>query len=210
MQIKIFEVGPFQQNTYLIYGVNRKAVIIDAGFSSDLEFATFTSYLHQHKLSVEAILLTHAHVDHILGLDRLLTFVDVPVYLHQEDRFLWENFEHQAKMFGFNSITPTCKLHDLKDKNTLEVAGFTIDTLYTPGHSPDHCSFYIKNEGMLLSGDALFRESIGRTDLYKGDFDTLKISVIEKLFTLPRETKVYPGHGPSTSIGHEIEHNPFI
>lgn len=212
MQLKIFELGPFQQNTYLIYNDHREAIVVDAGFSTESEFATFTSYISQHKLSVAAVLLTHAHVDHILGLDRLYSFLEssVPIYLHKQDPFLWDNFEHQARMFGFNSIKPNCELQTLEDKERLNIAGFTIEILYTPGHSPDHCSFYFKEQTLLISGDALFRESIGRTDLYKGDFDVLKESIQQKLFTLPKQTLVYPGHGPNTSIGHEIESNPYL
>jgi glyoxylase-like metal-dependent hydrolase (beta-lactamase superfamily II) len=113
-------------------------------------------------------------------------------------------------MFGFNSIKPNCELQTLEDKERLNIARFTIEILYTPGHSPDHCSFYFKEQALLISGDALFRESIGRTDLYKGDFDVLKESIQQKLFTLPKQTLVYPGHGPNTSIGHEIESNPYL
>ena len=209
MQIKKFEVGPFMENTYLL-SKGGAGIVIDPGFSSESEFVNFSSYLSQQKIELKAVVLTHAHVDHMLGLQRLLKDLQITVYLNTDDLFLWENFGNQATMFGLNQIGFSFAPEALPGSGNFEVAGFTFECLYTPGHSPDHTSLYFKDEKIVIAGDALFRESIGRTDLYKGDFELLDKSIREKLYTLPEETIVYPGHGPETTIGHEKNRNPFV
>ena len=209
MQIKKFEVGPFLENTYLISS-ERESIVIDPGFSNEAEFKNFNAYLLENGLTLIAIVLTHAHVDHVLGLQRALKDFDLPVYLNTEDLFLWENFGNQATMFGLNQVGFSFTPEPLPSEGIFKISDFEFECLYTPGHSPDHTSLYFKEEGFLIAGDALFRESIGRTDLYKGDFEVLEKSIKEKLFSLPGETTVYPGHGPATTIAHEKKYNPFV
>ncbi len=209
MHIKNFEVGPFMENTYLL-SKDAAGIIIDPGFSNENEFTSFSNYLSQENIELKAVVLTHAHVDHILGLQRLLKDFDIPVYLNTNDLFLWENFGNQATMFGLNQIGFSFTPEALPASGSFEVAGFTFECLYTPGHSPDHTSLYFEKDNMVIAGDALFRESIGRTDLYKGDFELLEQSIQEKLYSLPEETVVYPGHGQETTIGHEKKNNPFV
>jgi glyoxylase-like metal-dependent hydrolase (beta-lactamase superfamily II) len=210
MHIQRFEVGPFAQNTYLIWEDPKHALLIDAGFSNENEFNTFFEFLATHHIEVDGILLTHAHVDHILGLQRLLQTIDSPVYHFKEESFLWENFEHQARMFGFNAILPSITPLPLTHNQIVKLQNIEIKVLYTPGHAPDHCSFFVEHDRLLLSGDALFKESIGRTDLYKGDLSLLLTSIRQELLLLGDQVKVYPGHGPATTIGHEKLHNPYL
>ncbi len=209
MNIDTFTVGPFAENSYLITR-NKKSVLIDPGFSNTSEFQSFKKKLGEYDSKLVCILLTHAHVDHVLGLNQVLSSFDVPVYLNHSDLYLWENFEQQSAMFGIRtggfSFTP----EPLMEQSGFEAGPVTWEVLYTPGHSPDHVSLYHKREKILIAGDTLFKESIGRTDLYKGDFDLLASSIREKLYTLPEDTVVYPGHGPATSIEHEKNHNPFV
>lgn len=207
MEVKIFEVGPFAENTYLLIKEN-KALLIDPGFSSETEYTSFKQSIK--RIELEAIVLTHAHVDHILGLQRVLKDFSLPVYVNTDDLFLWQNFGNQATMFGLNQVGFSFTPESLPVDASFEVGSFIFECLYTPGHSPDHTSLYFKNEGFVVAGDALFRESIGRTDLYKGDFSLLEKSIKEKLYTLPEHTTVYPGHGPSTTIAHEKANNPFV
>ena len=209
MQIKKFEVGPFMENTYLV-SRNGLGIIVDPGFSNESEFSSFSSHLSKEGIDLKAVVLTHAHVDHVLGLQRLLKDFQIPVHLNTDDLFLWENFGNQATMFGLNQVGFSFTPEALPAIGNFEVAGFTFKCLYTPGHSPDHTSLYFEDENLVISGDALFRESIGRTDLYKGDFELLEKSIREKLYPLPEETVVYPGHGPETTIGYERNHNPFV
>ena len=210
MQIQRFEVGPFAQNTYLLWDDSRQSVLIDAGFSNDREFDMLFEFLEKHNLDIDLILLTHAHVDHILGLYGLFKKINSPLYHFKKEAFLWENFEHQARMFGINAILPSVSPLSLTHNQVIKLQSIEIKVLYTPGHAPDHCSFFIENEGILLSGDALFKESIGRTDLYKGDSSLLLFSIRKELLELGDEVNVFPGHGPSTTIGHEKFYNPYL
>ncbi len=210
MQIQRFEVGPFAQNTYLLWDDPKYAVLIDAGFSNETEFNTLFEFIETHKLNIGSILLTHAHVDHILGLQGLFKKINSPLYHFIKEAFLWDNFEQQARMFGINAILPSVNPLALTHNQIIKLQNIEIKVLYTPGHAPDHCSFFIENKGILLSGDALFKESIGRTDLYKGDSSLLLSSIRKELLELGDEVMVFPGHGPSTTIGHEKSYNPYL
>jgi len=209
MDIQIFTVGPFQENTYLLTKDNQ-ALLIDPGFDSEREYGEFKKILTDSGASLIAVCLTHAHVDHILGLNRVLNDFDLPVYINQTDTYLWDHFSQQAAMFGFSADPVQTAPKPLVAQPSVELGAFSFDVLFTPGHSPDHVSLYFKSQGIVIAGDVLFRESIGRTDLYKGNFETLANSVKRELYTLPASTKVYPGHGPATTIANEKENNPFV
>lgn len=209
MDIKLFTVGPFSENTYLL-SQNSKALLIDPGFFDDNEYRTCREYLNQNEISLVAVCLTHAHVDHITGLHYILKDFDVPVYLSHHDLYLWKNFAQQAAMFGIQSDGFDFIPKPLKEGKNITIDDFSFDVLYTPGHSPDHISMYIENQQLLIAGDVLFKESVGRTDLYRGNQEILKRSVIEMLYTLPDTTRVLSGHGPETTIGHEKRNNPFV
>ncbi|MFO7798154.1 MBL fold metallo-hydrolase [Rhodohalobacter sp.] len=209
MDVKQFTVGPFAENTYLITK-DHKAILVDPGFFDPREFTVFKNGLEESNTELIAVVLTHAHIDHIAGLDKVLKEFDVPVYLNHSDLYLWNNYPDQAKRFGFRvpgfDFTP----EEMPEQQGFSIGPFIFDVLFTPGHSPDHVSLYFKDDQLLIAGDALFRESIGRTDLYKGDLDLLTESIRKKLYTLPEETKVLPGHGPSTTIGYEKTNNNFV
>lgn len=207
MNVERFIVGPFQENTYLLSHGN-DAILIDPGFYSESEYQAIKEIIASKNL--KAIYLTHAHVDHILGLNRVLNDFEVPVYLSDQDYFLWNNFGNQTRMYGLNGSDFGFVPEVISLGESIKLNDFEFKALYTPGHSPDHNAFYFEKEGILIAGDALFRESIGRTDLYKGDFELLKSSIIEQLYTLPENTVVYSGHGPETTIVHERVHNPFV
>lgn len=209
MHIETFTVNTFSQNTYLIYEDSR-ALLIDAGFGQASEFNKLTGLLKAQKLELKAVLLTHAHIDHVLGLQRVLDTFDVPVYLSHADLSLWENVSMQGNFFGVPmekfDFTPEPLPHD----QPVSLHGFDLISLFTPGHSPDHLAFYAEESGFVVAGDALFQGGIGRTDLYKGNFDVLADSIRRKLYTLPEKTLVYPGHGPRTIISHEKKFNSFV
>lgn len=209
MKINTFEVGPFLENTYLL-SKEGCSIIIDPGFSNETEFQSLKANLKEAENTLKAVVLTHAHVDHVQGLQRLLKDFEIPVYLNIEDLFLWENFGSQATMFGLRQVGFSFTPESLPSSGTFKIEPFEFECLYTPGHSPDHTSLYFEDDKILIVGDALFKESIGRTDLYKGDFELLKKSILEKLYVLPEATEVYPGHGGITTIGHEKKNNPFV
>jgi glyoxylase-like metal-dependent hydrolase (beta-lactamase superfamily II) len=209
MDVKQYTVGPFAENTYLIT-IDQKAILIDPGFFDPREFSVFKSDLEESKTQLIAVVLTHAHIDHIMGLDKVLKEFDVPVYLNHSDLYLWKNYPDQAQRFGFRTSGFDFIPEEMAEQVDFSIGPFTFDVLFTPGHSPDHVSLYFRDDKLLVAGDALFREGIGRTDLYKGDLDLLTKSIREKLYKLPDETKVLSGHGPSTTIGHEKINNNFI
>lgn len=209
MNVHRFTVGPFAENTYLLIGGD-EALLIDPGFSDQQEYEQAKSKIESEGAELKAVVLTHAHVDHVLGLSRVLEDFEVPVFLSDEDRHLWQNFPSQAKMFGIQAGDLSIEPEPLKAQAGWNLGNFTFDILFTPGHSPDHVSLYDEKEKILIAGDVLFKEGIGRTDLYKGSFEMLETSILEHLYTLPNETIVYPGHGSETTIGDEKVSNPFI
>lgn len=209
MQVHSFTVGPFAENTYLLQ-IGDEALLIDPGFFEEHEYDAFKDKLDQLEAKLSAVVLTHAHVDHILGLHRVKNEFDVPVYLNDTDNYLWTQFPSQAQRFGFKAEPFDFQPKALPEKKGWEISGVTFDVLYTPGHSPDHISLYSNEHEIVIAGDALFKQGIGRTDLYKGDFNVLEKSIREKLYTLPDDTEVYPGHGPKTTIGYEKQNNPFV
>lgn len=209
MDIKRFEVGPFAENTYLLTG-DETSLLIDPGFSNDREFKAFRAKLADTDTRLTAILLTHAHIDHVLGLPIVLDAFDVDVYLSHEDLHPWNHISEQAKMFGITAGNLNFSPKELPSDQPFSVGQFEMELLYTPGHAPDHLSFYFKEDNLLIAGDTLFKQSVGRTDLYKGSSDLLRSSIKEKLYSLPDETEVYPGHGPKTTIGEEKRTNPFV
>lgn len=209
MELHSFTVGPFAENTYLLIN-GADALLVDPGFNESAELNAFQQKLDESPASLKAIILTHAHVDHVLGLQKVLGQYDVPVYLNDTDRYLWNNFASQAQMFGFQAADFNFDPESLPAAENWTIGSFTFDNLYTPGHAPDHISLYHRESEILIAGDALFREGIGRTDLYKGSMEVLKKSIREKLYRLPDGTTVYPGHGPKTTIGHEKKANPFV
>jgi glyoxylase-like metal-dependent hydrolase (beta-lactamase superfamily II) len=209
MNFHSFTVNPFSQNTYLVYQ-GSKAWLIDAGFYHAHEITAFKQFLSEHQLALEAVFLTHAHLDHVFAVNQLVNGFAVPVFLHQEEYILLKRAHQQGAMFGVPMQEISVIPKPLMEAKQFEWNGFECETLFTPGHSPGHISFYFKEENVLIAGDTLFAGSIGRTDLYKGDFSTLEHSIKKKLYTLPDTTRVLSGHGPETTIGQEKRFNPYV
>ncbi|MBF0105373.1 MAG: MBL fold metallo-hydrolase [Deltaproteobacteria bacterium] len=207
MFIKIFSLGMFQSNCIIVADQDQgKAVIIDPGDEAD----KILSEIQRHKFTVTHILLTHAHHDHIGAVSEIQETLGCSVCLHTDDLFLYDNIAMQASFLGAH--LPKIKMPKtlpLKDNDVIECTqDLTVKVLHTPGHSPGSVCFVIHNH--LISGDTLFMGSIGRTDLWNGNYDSLINAVRTKLFTLPLNTIVLPGHGPHTTIKNEINHNPFF
>lgn len=209
LEIKKFEVGPFAENSYLLTKQG-KSILIDPGFSNEKEFARFHSALANQNSSLTAVLLTHAHIDHVLGLPAVLKKFDLDVYLNHEDLKPWNHISEQAAMFGLKADPFPFTPKELPELSEFNLELFTMALLHTPGHAPDHISLYFEEHNFLIAGDTLFKGSVGRTDLYKGDMELLVRSIREKIYTLPDETIIYPGHGPETTVGEEKRNNPFV
>ncbi|WP_027414470.1 MBL fold metallo-hydrolase [Aneurinibacillus terranovensis] len=206
MNIHTFQLGPLQTNCYIIANSETKeALIIDAGMSPGELLDAAGPY------TVKAVLLTHAHFDHMGGLEQIRNKVKAPVYIHPNEQEWLGNADLNGSsrwpMIG-GAMTAQPAEHELHDEDVLELAGFTIRVMETPGHSPGSLSFLIEDH--VFSGDALFNRSIGRTDLPGGNYEQLITSIHDKLMELPDETSVHPGHGPATTIGEEKLYNPFV
>lgn len=205
---KRLSVGPVQANCYLLWNTKKEGLIIDPGSEGDRIIAEVEA------LGVKpiAILLTHAHFDHIGALDEVKDKWNLPVYLHNKEADWLGNPELNGSSF-FPMVKPVSvgkADHALKPGEDLKIGSFTCKILHTPGHSPGSVSFYFEDSEIVVSGDALFMGSIGRTDLPGGNHEQLLESIHEQLLTLDEETLVLSGHGPSTTIGEEMNTNPFL
>ena len=205
--LETLTVGPLQENCYLLGAAGSEGVVlVDPGDEAKL----LLDRLEASGRRLEAILLTHAHFDHVGALADLLDSVEVPVHLHPSDRPLLEYASLAAAQWGLSVRQPNVTTVDLEHGQRLEVAGLALECLHTPGHAPGHIAFHAPAEKLVVAGDALFRGSIGRTDLPFGDHQQLLASIRRELLVLPPETLVLPGHGESTTIGVERESNPFL
>ncbi|MCD7710589.1 MAG: MBL fold metallo-hydrolase [Porphyromonadaceae bacterium] len=212
LQVKSFICNPIEENTYIVWEeASRECAIIDAGCYTPEEKAAVQDFIRQEGLSVKYLLSTHLHFDHIFGNAFVACTFGVSLSASGDDQFLLDHFADQVALFGLPPVEPTIFIGNLLSENdTLSIGGYTFTVLQVPGHSPGSLVYYAAQAGVAFTGDALFKESIGRTDLWGGDQLQLVSAIQQKLFTLPDATVVYPGHGPSTTIGHEKAHNPYV
>lgn len=210
IHLQQFAFNPFSENTYVVYNDEKDAFIIDPGNFDDQETKILTDFISQKNLKVKNILLTHAHIDHVLGLQQIYDRYQAPVLMHELDKEILDRNTMTAKQYGFFFQPFEGEIKFLKEAETLYLGKEAFDILHVPGHSPGHIAFHHEPEKILISGDILFEGSIGRTDLYKGNHEDLIRNIREKLFILDDETKVYNGHGNPTVIGFEKKHNPFF
>lgn len=211
LKIQKFIFNPFSENSYLIWDEDTKeSAVIDPGFYDDSEKKEIDDFILSNKLNVKYLLNTHCHLDHIFGNCHIKSTYEVEYYAPEEDLPLLKNASQQASMFGLE-IREIC-LPDKYIKNGLKLhlGKAEIEFLFTPGHSPGGYCIYSEPENICITGDALFDGSIGRTDLPGGNYDQLLKSIREKLFVLPDQTVIYPGHGEISTIGKEKKTNPFL
>ena len=211
MKIKSFTFNPFQENTYIVYDKTKECLIIDPGCYTDAERKELKSFIEEKKLTPVKLINTHCHIDHVLGNKFASEQWDLELYMHKEDLPVLEKAEEVSKMYNLEDYedSPYPK-YFLAQGDTLTFGKSSFEILFTPGHAPGHICLYSKENNLLIAGDVIFQRSIGRTDLPGGDYSTLINSIITQLFPLPNETQVFCGHGPSTNLGYEKEHNPFL
>jgi len=209
IQIKSFTFNDFQENTYII-SRNNQCVIIDPGNYYDNENIEIKNFIDSKNFIVNCILLTHCHIDHILGIKYLQEIFNVDVFIPAGEEEMYKSSENIAVLYGLNSYNHFEGVKLLGSENKLSFSGINFDVLNVPGHSQDHRAFLLKDEKACLSGDVLFKNSIGRTDLPGGDYDTLIKSIKNTLFLVGDDVTIYPGHGPVTLVKDEIEQNPFL
>lgn len=204
---EILPVGLLQCNCS-IFGdeSTREAIVVDPGDN----IAEIAAVLERHQLRVKAIVITHAHIDHIGGAAKLKALTGAPVWMHENDQQLYDNLDVQAAWLRMAPPDRTAIDQHARDGDKLALGDAEFHVMHTPGHTQGSLCLWIPSETKLVAGDTLFRESIGRTDLPGGDHRRILSSIRTKLFDLPEQAVVIAGHGPSTTIGHEKQHNPFL
>ena len=210
IQIKSFAFNPFSENTYIVFNENKDAYLIDPGNFTDAETTVLEKFIEDHKLNIQNILLTHAHIDHVLGLQKAFDRYKVPVIMHELDQEILDRNPMDANRFGFFFKRFEGKISYISENEILSLGNDEFKILHLPGHSPGSIAFYNKTQKFMISGDVLFERSIGRTDLYKGNHETLITQIKTKLLILEEETQVFNGHGNPTTIGFEKNHNPYF
>jgi glyoxylase-like metal-dependent hydrolase (beta-lactamase superfamily II) len=210
MKIKSFVFNPFYENTYVLSSEEGNCLIFDPGCYEDYELDELKEYIHMNDLKVKAIINTHCHIDHVLGNDALKAEYKVPLQIPKNEREVFDSVPAYAPQWGMAGYRHAEVDSYLNEGEDLVLDEVVMKLIEVPGHSPGHLIFHIEDEKIIIGGDVLFRESIGRTDLPGGNHDDLLQNIQEKVYTLPENTQVLPGHGPSTTIGHEKKYNPFV
>ncbi|MEI6409005.1 MAG: MBL fold metallo-hydrolase [Bacteroidota bacterium] len=210
-QVQSFEFNPFQENTYVVYDDSGECVIFDPGCFGHLECEALRSFISSKNLKPVRLVNTHCHLDHVFGNAFVARTWNLPLGIHRGEIPVLERYIPACQMYGIPGAEPSPEPgYFLEGGTTLEFGKTRLEILFTPGHSPASLSFYCKEDSFVIAGDVLFYESIGRSDLPGGNFETLIESIRTQLLTLPGETMVYSGHGPATTIRHEAEYNPFL
>jgi len=210
IKIERFVFNPFQLNAYLLYDETGECLLVDPAVSDENEMQQLEAFVSTHKLTPKLIVNTHSHIDHLLGNKTVSEKYKIPLAAHPGGQIFIDRAPKSADKFGlpFSGI----KKIDipLQEGKTLDFGSSSLKIFDTPGHADGSICLYAEKEGFIVVGDVLFYQSIGRTDFETGDYDLLQKSIWEKLFVLPDDTVVYPGHGQSTTIGTEKESNPFV
>jgi hydroxyacylglutathione hydrolase len=209
-QIKQFVFNELGVNSFVLYDDSNQCALVDPGCNTPAQEKQLTDFLRGNSLEPTAIFLTHGHFDHVAGLAWARETFDCPIYMHPGDEFLVKRATEQAQFFGFTMPDPPMPDKTVNDGDVIAFGLSEVTVLHVPGHSPGSICLHLPSDRLLVCGDVLFQGSIGRTDLYGGDHDLLIRGIREKLMVLPRETLVWPGHGPKTTIGFEYDTNPFL
>ena len=210
IKVQKFVFNPFQENSYLLYDETGDSIILDMGSYTVEEKKEVMYFIENNKLNPVKIVNTHCHVDHLLGNSFFKNKYKVPVAAHAADEFLIADAVEHGKIFGFEVEDPPGIDEYLEEGKKLHFGDSYLEILHVPGHSPGSVALYSAKYQFVITGDALFNGSIGRTDLPGGDYETLISSITNKLMTLPDDITVYSGHGPETTIGEERKSNPFL
>lgn len=210
LKIATLTFNPYGENTYVIYDQNRDCVIVDAGCYNKKEQQTLLQFINKNELRPILALNTHGHIDHVCGVEFVKQCWGVPFAIDSSDSQVLQANTIYAEQMGFRMPTVPSIDIDLATTDRVMLGDTAIEILHTPGHTPGGVSLYMAEQKILITGDTLFKESIGRTDLPGGNYPTLMKSILEQIAPLGSGVTVFPGHGPSSSVGHEMIYNPFI
>lgn len=210
MQIKTFVFNPFYENTIILSSEQGNCFIFDPGCYESYEVEELTEYVRMNDLKVKAIINTHCHIDHVLGNSILKSEYKVPLMIPTNEREVFDAVPAYAPQWGITGYQHADVDEYMEGDSVMSLDEIQLKLIEVPGHSPGHLMFYMKDEKVIVGGDVLFRESIGRTDLPGGNHDDLLSNIQQKVYILPEDVTVYPGHGPTTTIRHEKQNNPFV
>ena len=210
ISIKKFTVNPLQENSFVVYDESSECIFVDPGFYFPEEREKVKRYILEHNLKPLFIANTHCHFDHILGVEFVRREYGIDFLTHRDDAFWVEAAIEQGEMFGFQIEAVGEPDAFFGENDLIEFGNSSLRVIHIPGHSPGHVVFYSEADKILLSGDIIFKGSIGRTDLPGGNFNQLVSGIHDKLFTLPADVNILCGHGPSTTIGFEKLSHPFL
>jgi hydroxyacylglutathione hydrolase len=208
--IKTFVFNDFQENTYILSDETNECLIIDPGCNNQYEKKELSDYIEKYHLLPHAILNTHGHIDHVLGCKYICEKYKIPFIAHKEELILIKNALEFASFFSIDAEQPPLPDQNINEGEEYKFGNSNLKIFHVPGHSPGSITLYSAENKIILTGDVLFRSSIGRTDLPGGSYETLIDGIKTKLLTLPGNTVVMPGHGPQTTIEDEIKNNPFL
>ena len=210
LAVKSFSFNPVQENTYVLYNEKDACCIIDPGCYFGNERRTLEEFIDEQQLTPKYLLNTHCHLDHVFGNKFISDTYGLLLHLHEKEKIVLDYAPTAGLQWNMPFENYRGELVFLKEGDIIRLGESELKIFFTPGHSPGSICFYCEEQQFIISGDVLFRQSIGRTDLPGGDFDTLINSIRQKLFVLPGEVVVYPGHGEPTMIGFEKKNNPFL
>ena len=211
MKIARLIFNPIQENTYIIWDDTLEAAVIDAGNMNERENEVLAKFIADNGLKPKYALNTHGHFDHLLGVDFLREKYGAQLAMSSKDEFLLKSASVSAELFGVKAdALPEAIDVDLEGKESIKFGNTELKIIPTPGHTPGHVAFFEPESKVLFTGDTLFRESIGRTDLPGGDYSWIMRSIIENILPLGDDVKIYPGHGDISDLGHESMYNPFV
>ena len=210
LQIQGFVCNFASENTYIVYNEYKNAWLKDPGNMNEQETAAIEGFINEKDLAIQKILLTHAHIDHVLGLQWAFDTYKVQVTMHEDDKEVLDMFQISGMRFGFELEHIKVNLEYINEGDELDFDGEKFKIYHVPGHSPGSVVYHNEAQKFMISGDVLFEGSIGRTDLYKGNYEQLIEGIKTKLLVLDEETQVFSGHGNPTKIGFEKQYNPFL
>jgi len=209
IQIQTFAFNPFSENTYVVFDQTGEGVIIDPGCYETEEKTTLAKFIEDEGIKIKYLLNTHCHIDHVLGNDFVKEKYKVPFLIHPKEEPVLKSVKAYAPSYGFDQYHEALPDQFINEGDKVLFGNIVFQVVFLPGHAPGHIGFYDSDSKSLFSGDVLFQQSIGRTDLPGGDHNTLIKSIHQKIFTLPDDVVVYPGHGDTTTVGEEKVSNPF-
>ena len=211
IKIQSFTFNGFQENTYVLFDESKKCIIIDPGCYEQNEKLELERFIVDNELEPVKLINTHCHIDHVLGNRFVAEKWGLDLEMHELDLPTLRSVKDYCQLYGFHNYEESPEPSTfLKEGDKIHFGNSSLDVLFAPGHAPGHIVLYSKEQHFVIGGDVLFQMSIGRTDLPGGDYDTLISSIKDKLLPLDEQTKVYSGHGPSTTIGYEKTNNPFL